>query len=89
MTTTRDYTGQIEAAENGTGPDTGNDWLICGDCGRPMYYDNADDNYHHAISAGDGCFLIPAENRMDDLDHPLLADADLIDAAFADYEGHA
>lgn len=48
----------------------------CADCLRPMYYDEADEGYHHALDAGSPCFLIGAEDRPDDLTHPLLAGGD-------------
>lgn len=56
--------------------DDGNDVpLTCADCRRPTLYDYATDDYHHAIDAGRGCFLIPAEaDRADDLRHPLVCD---------------
>lgn len=79
----RDYSTNED--ENGcTIPDRP---MTCADCGRPTYYDYADEDYHHAIAAADGCFLIRADkDRIDDLDHPLLSDRDLVDAAFAAHE---
>lgn len=47
--------------------------MTCGDCARPIFYDYGDEDYHHAVKAVDGCFLIPAEDREDDTNHPLLA----------------
>lgn len=41
------HTGQADAAANGTGIDTGDDWLVCGECEQPMHYDYGDDQYHH------------------------------------------
>jgi hypothetical protein len=46
--------------------------MSCHDCGRPAYYDYADESYHHATDAGRPCFLIEAEDRADDLSHPLV-----------------
>lgn len=46
---------------------------VCSDCGRPSFYDYADQHYHHATDAATGCFLIPAEDRADDPHHPLVA----------------
>jgi hypothetical protein len=61
----------------GEDPTTGQDTLlVCGDCGRPTLYSYIDEAYHHAVDAGRGCFLIPAEDRPDDPNHPLLAAAD-------------
>lgn len=42
-----DHGGQIEAAKNGTGHDTGDDFLVCGVCSSPMHYDYGDDQYRH------------------------------------------
>ena len=61
MPTTRDYFDHDDAP------------LVCGDCARPAYWDETDANYHHAIDASRGCFLIPADDRPDDIDHPLVA----------------
>lgn len=47
--------------------------MVCGDCWRPMLYDYNGDLYHHAVDADRGCFLIPDEQRADDLEHPLAA----------------
>ena len=33
----------------------------CGDCGRAIEYDYADERYHHVEEPARGCFLIPAE----------------------------
>lgn len=70
MTTAiRDYLEPSDAREGGSsGPYVP---MLCHDCGRPAYYDRADDQYHHAMDAGAGCFLIPGEDRADDEDHPL------------------
>lgn len=46
--------------------------MRCNDCGRPTYYDTDDDQYHHAIDADRGCFLIAPDDRPLDLDHPLI-----------------
>ena len=46
--------------------------MVCHHCGRPSLYDYADSQYHHAIDAATGCFLIPAEQRPDDEQHPLM-----------------
>lgn len=35
--------------------------MVCEHCGRPIYYDYADEAYHHAVEPQRGCFLIPAE----------------------------
>jgi hypothetical protein len=45
--------------------------MTCSDCGRPTLYDYRDEAYHHAVDAQKGCFLIPAEDRPDDPNHPL------------------
>lgn len=37
-----------------------------------MYYDPGDESYHHAVEASHGCFLIEAEDRPDDILHPLV-----------------
>lgn len=55
-----DHTGQLEAAANGTGHDTGDDWLVCGDCSMPMHYDRGDEQYHHDATDAPPCFLIPS-----------------------------
>ncbi len=69
----RDYMTEVDehgATLDEPGP------MICNDCGRPAYYDRADEQYHHAINAEQGCFLIRSEDRPDDMNHPLLrADA--------------
>lgn len=44
----------------------------CMECGRPAFYDNADDQYHHAANRHIGCFLIPSEHESDDDAHPLM-----------------
>ena len=46
--------------------------MRCADCGRPAYWDESDTSYHHASGAEIGCFLIPGEDRPDDLEHPLM-----------------
>lgn len=58
--TTRDYTdGKGAPAE-------------CADCGRPMYYDYADEGYHHATEPERACYLIVSEDRPEDDQHPLV-----------------
>lgn len=52
-----DHFGQIEAAANGTGFDTGNDLLVCGDCRAPMHYDYGVEDYRHDDPTVT-CFLI-------------------------------
>lgn len=44
----------------------------CSDCGRPSLYDETDGQYHHAVDADRGCFLIAAERRADDPRHPAV-----------------
>jgi hypothetical protein len=56
-----DHRGQVEAAQNGTGTDTGADWLVCGDCDLPMHYDYGDEQYHHDDPTAPACHMIPAE----------------------------
>lgn len=34
--------------------------LACNDCGRPAYYCEVDNNYHHVDTTAE-CFLIPAD----------------------------
>jgi len=46
--------------------------LRCSDCDRPIYYDYADEGYHHALEPGVGCFLIGPEDRLENLEHPLV-----------------
>lgn len=46
--------------------------MRCEDCGRPAYYDDSTENYHHAVAATVGCFLIGEEDRPDDMAHPLM-----------------
>lgn len=61
---THDHFGQIEAWRNGHGddePQPDSDELVCGDCGALMFYDYADDQYHHLEHPEIGCFLIPPE----------------------------
>lgn len=60
----------------------GEDWADCAvafrcqHCGRPAYYDPADEAYHHAARPWRGCFLIPPEeDRGEDVTHPLMAGA--------------
>lgn len=65
----RDYYTDID---NATGETINDTPMRCADCDRPAYYDNTDDMYHHAINASVGCFLIPADDNVDDHDHPLL-----------------
>lgn len=36
----------------------------CGHCGRPMYYDDDDETYRHAVEPLRGCFLIPAHQGV-------------------------
>lgn len=50
--------------------------LVCPDCGRPTLFDYAEFVYHHAYDARIGCALIFAEDRPDDLAHPLAATAE-------------
>lgn len=49
----------------------GNKTGVCIDCSTPALYDYADEQYHHAVNAARGCFLIPSEDRADDTAHPL------------------
>lgn len=70
-----DATGQGSPGRDYTNWDThGNatDPLRCHECDRPMYYDPGDESYHHAVEASRGCFLIGAEDRPDDLLHPIV-----------------
>lgn len=46
--------------------------MTCHGCGRPAYYDTADDRYHHATDPDVGCFLIPGEDRPPWIGHPLI-----------------
>lgn len=79
--TTRDYLTSIAEWQNGNdepypwpdevNEDDGTMPRRCGGCERPAYYDDADDSYHHANRADEGCGLIPAEDRPDDDAHPL------------------
>lgn len=46
--------------------------MECKDCGRPVLFDHTDQAYHHAVDATTGCPAIPAEDRPDDTDHPLV-----------------
>ena len=45
----------------------------CVDCDRPCYHEEPDGEYHHADDPSRGCFLIPAEDREPDPEHPLMA----------------
>lgn len=47
--------------------------MRCQGCDRPAFYDYDDDQYHHAVDAATPCFLVPAEQRPDDHEHPLVA----------------
>lgn len=59
-----DHWGQIEAAAN-FGLDTPmSDELVCGDCLRKMFWDEADQRYHHLTEPERGCFLLPDENTV-------------------------
>lgn len=49
--------------------------IRCSDCGRPAYYDYADEQYKHAVEPGRGCFLIPPTDESEDRNHPLLLSA--------------
>lgn len=35
--------------------------MRCNDCGRPIFYDYADEDYHHVDEPERGCFLIGPE----------------------------
>lgn len=61
-----DHFGQIDAAENGTGFDTGDDLLVCGDCHAPMHYDEGGGDYYHDDPSAPSCFLIRRETPSDD-----------------------
>lgn len=56
-----DHFGQIDAAENGTGIDTGDDLLVCVDCTLPMHYDEDGGDYYHDDPSAPPCFLIRRE----------------------------
>lgn len=56
----RDYTTTVDRDGNTLAEPVP---MTCDDCGRPSYYDTADESYHHATDPGRGCFLIPAETR--------------------------
>lgn len=48
--------------------------LVCDDCGRPTFYDYADEAYHHALDPARGCFLIPEDPAARaDAAHPMIA----------------
>lgn len=36
--------------------------MVCGDCGRVIFYDYGDELYHHDTEPQRGCFLIPPED---------------------------
>lgn len=58
--------------------------MRCNDCGRPAYWDEGDLEYHHAVDAARGCFLISPEDRADDEAHPLVgADPECADCGCA------
>lgn len=42
----------------------------CGDCGRPVYYDETFDTYRHAVEPMRGCFLIRAHDGV--ADYPIM-----------------
>jgi hypothetical protein len=47
--------------------------LLCNDCHRPAYYDRTREEYAHALNPARGCFLIAAEEDLeDDRGHPLM-----------------
>lgn len=58
MATTRHYFGGEE--DEGV-------ILACDDCGRPTFYDRADERYHHVEDPARGCFLIPEEERSPEI----------------------
>lgn len=39
--------------------------MTCIDCGRHIFYDYMDEQYHHSTEPERGCFLIPAEEVPD------------------------
>lgn len=58
---THDHWGQIEVAANSGLDAPMSDELVCDDCRRKMFWDEADQSYHHLTEPERGCFLIPPE----------------------------
>jgi hypothetical protein len=44
--------------------DEGGGLLRCNDCHRAIYYDYADEDYHHRTNPQVGCFLIAPEPAL-------------------------
>lgn len=59
---THDHWGQIEAAANFGLDAPMSDELACFECGRKIFWDEADQHYHHLTEPERGCFLIPPES---------------------------
>lgn len=68
MKSTIDYFTNVDSYGNDLDPAQP---MTCNDCGRPAFYDYADESYHHAVNPANGCWLIRPEDRDEDRNHPL------------------
>lgn len=59
--TLHDHRGQRETAQNFGMPEPDSDFLVCGDCDRPMHYDYGDERYHHNDPTAPACHMIDVE----------------------------